>query len=204
MAAPRATGAPALADPADPHVLRGGPRDRLNRGLLWFLRTGIAVMLVVAIAVFYGRYHQTDEQAELVRYVEADIVALESIERPIVARIDALLGDKRLAPEDARKTLVDEVVPQLVRLRKLADAPLRSAKTAPVQALAREYLASVEGLIDACRTAVRVIDDPKLAEREGMQQVLAGFRNAAAQNQAWRAHVADETLRHKLRKGAVR
>jgi hypothetical protein len=155
------------------------------------MRLGIVVMLTITAAFLYKRYHQTDEQAELVRYVENDLPALDAVEAPIVGSMQALLESPRTRPEEARRILVDELMPRLVRLRNLADAPVRASKTKAVRELASEYRASIDEFIEACRTAVRVIDDPKLEARSGLAQVQAAFHRAAERSQAWRSHVAE-------------
>jgi hypothetical protein len=164
------------------------------------MRLGIVAMLSVTGAFLYTRYHQTDEQAELVRYVETDLPPLDAVEGPIVQSMQALLSSRDTKPEEARRVLVDELMPRLVRLRTLADAPLRASRTPAVKALASEYRATVEDFIDACRTAVRVIDDPKLDARDGLAQVQAAFHRAAERSQAWRGHVAQTSSNLRLLK----
>lgn len=166
-------------------------RVRVAQGFLWFMRIGILAMLAVAATLLYSRYHKSDEQVDLIRYVETDIPALDSVEAPLVARIQALLDEKRRTPEDVRRELTEELMPGLVRLRKLADAPLGAARTAPVQALASKYRGNVESLIDACRAVLRAIDDPKLDPKEGLAQVRRALYSAATNNQAWRRHVSE-------------
>ena len=187
-----------LRDPSAPIPTGGG--HVLNRGLLWFMRLGIVAMLTITAVVMYSRYHQTTEQVELVRYIENELPALDLYEGPIVARLQQLLADKGKSPEAARRELVDELMPALVRLRKLAEAPVRAATTPPVQQLAEEYRASVDAFIDACRTALHVIDDPKLDAQAGASQVQAAFARAAERSQAWRTHVAETTARLRLLK----
>lgn len=179
-----------LHDPLGPPPPQRSP---LHQGLLWGMRLGIVAMLSVSGAFLYTRYHQTPEQVELVRYVENDIPSLDAVERPIVSTMQSLLDSRTTRPEDARRILVDELMPQLIRLRKLAEAPVRASQTHAVQALAREYQGTVDEFIDACRTAVRVIDDPHLEARSGLAQVKAAFQRAAERSQSWRGHVAKTT-----------
>lgn len=162
------------------------------------MRIGIVAMLIATTVYLAGRDRPSDEQAEMIRYVEINIPALEHHEAPILARIEALLRDKTLRPEDARKQIADELVPALLRLRKVADGPFEAAKTQPVKQLAEEYRQTVEELINVCRTTVRVIDDPKLGEKEGYEQVLVALRRAVQKNRAWRDHVAQTTAQLKL------
>jgi len=167
-------------------------------GVLWFMRIGIVAMLAVAAALLYSRYHKSDEQVDLIRYVETDIPALDIVETPLVLRIQALLDEKQRRPEDVRRELTDELMPGLVRLRKISESPLQAARTPPVKALAREYHDNVESLIDACRAMLRAIDDPKLDPREGFRQVRTALQSAAEKNQAWRRHVAETRDRLRL------
>ncbi len=183
-----------------------GPRIHwVNHLLLWVMRTGIVAMIIISGVYLYLRDRPSAEQEEMIRYVEINIPALEYHEAPILSQIDGLLRDKSLRPESARKQLADEIMPALVRLRKVADGPVAAAKTPTVKQLAEEYRQSVEELINVCRTTIRVIDDPKMGEREGYQQVLDSLRRAIAQNRSWRDHVGETTDRLKLgkKKGAL-
>jgi hypothetical protein len=186
-----------------PRGVAAEPRPPLRvviaQGVLWFMRIGIIAMLAVVAALLYTRYHKSDEQLDLIRYVEADIPALSQVEAPLVSRIQVLLDEKHRKPEDVRRELVDELMPGLVRLRKLSEAPMQAARTPPVQALAKEYRDNVEALIDACRSVLRVIDDPKLDAQAGYMQVHAALRNAAEKSATWRRHVSE--TRDRLRLG---
>lgn len=186
-----------LRDPDGPPPRRYSP---LHKAMLWFMRLGIVAMLSVTGAFVYTRYHQTAEQVELVRYVEIDLPSLDGVERPIVQNMQTLLESRSTRPEDARRMLVDELMPQLIRLRKLADAPVRASQTPVVKALATEYRLTIDEFIEACRTAVRVIDDPQLQARAGLVQVQAAFQHAAERSQAWRSHVAETSAKLHLLK----
>lgn len=172
-------------------LLRRQRRARAAQGVLWFMRIGILAMLAIVATALYLRYHKSDEQVDLIRYVEVDLPALDAVEAPIVARIQSLFDEKRRQPEDVRRELSDELMPGLIRLRKNAEAPLNAARTAPVRALATEYRETIEALIEACRAALRVIDDPKMDPMEGMMQVRRALYSAAEKNQTWRRHVAE-------------
>lgn len=172
----------------------------LNKPLLWFMRLGIVAMLSTSGVYLYQRYHRSDEQTELMRYVEVDVPALDQVQAPIVRRIEGLLAARGLTAAEARRMLVDELTPDLVKLRRLAEAPLRASRTSEVTTLATEYRTIIEDLIDACRTAVRVIDDPKLGGAEGLTQVRTALRKAAERDRAWREHVAETTARLRLLK----
>jgi len=191
----------------NPELSPGTPTTRgryyLAKTFLWAMRIGIVIMLIVAGTLYYQRNHQTDEQTEIIRYVEIEIPVLLQAEAPILARIQELLHSRDLKPDEARKLFVEELMPELVRLRRVAEAPVRAAKTPLVKGLAEEYLAVLEELIAGCRTAIRVIDDPKLDAREGLEQVFAAFRKAAQRNLAWRRAVDAATdkvgLKHPAR-----
>jgi hypothetical protein len=171
----------------------------IAQGVLWFMRLGILAMVAVLAAFLYGRYHKSDEQLDLIRYVENDIPPLTGVESPIVERIQALFDEKNRKPEDVRREVTEELMPALVRLRKLAEAPLKAARTPPVTALAKEYLDNVEALIAASRAVLHAIDDPKLDPQQGFMQVHTAVRNAAEKSRAWRRHL--EATRDRLRLG---
>jgi hypothetical protein len=164
---------------------------KVAQGFLWFMRMGIVAMVAVLAMMFYSRYHQSDEQIDLIRYVENDIPSLDSVEGPIVLRIRALLEERQRKPEEVRRELADDLMPGLVRLRKLAESPLQAARTPIVKNLALEYKGNVEALIDACRAMLRAIDDPKLDARAGFAQVQSALHSAAEKNATWRRHVAE-------------
>ncbi|MFO0574898.1 MAG: hypothetical protein U1A78_12985 [Polyangia bacterium] len=190
---------PGPDDPGDELGLQRRPVN-LNRPLLWFMRLGIVAMLATSGVYLYQRYHRSDEQTELMRYVEVDVPALDQVQAPIVRRIESLLAARSLTAAEARRMLVDELTPDLVKLRRLAEAPLRASRTSEVTVLATEYRTIIEDLIDACRTAVRVIDDPKLGGAEGLAQVRTALRKAAERDHTWREHVAETTSRLRLLK----
>lgn len=171
---------------------------RAALALLWTLRLGILGMLAVGLSVLYHRHRTTPEQEELRRYIAVDAPLLRRAAAPIEERLAGVLADKRLAPEAVRKILVDEAIPGLLRVRELAGAPLAAARTAPVQALAREHLAVVDQLIDACRTAVRTIDDPRAGGPIAWGRVQQTFAEAARAQERWQQHVVEAAAEHKL------
>lgn len=196
-----------MNDPNLPIAPEGSLTPRVhwvNTLLLWFMRIGIVAMIIATGVYMSIRDKPSAEQEELIRYVEINIPALEYHETPILTQLDLLLRDKSLQPAEARKKLADELMPALVRLRKVADGPVDAAKTPAVRQLAEEYRQSVEELINVCRTTIRVIDDPKLSDREGYKQVLSSLRRAIEQNHKWRAHVAETTDRLQLAKGRLK
>lgn len=196
-----------MNDPNLPVAPEGSLTPRVhwvNTLLLWFMRIGIVAMIIATGVYMSIRDKPSADQEELIRYVEINIPALEYHETPILTQLDLLLRDKSLQPAEARKKLADELMPALVRLRKVADGPVDAAKTPAVRQLAEEYRQSVEELINVCRTTIRVIDDPKLSDREGYKQVLSSLRRAIEQNHKWRAHVAETTDRLQLAKGRLK
>ncbi len=196
-----------MNDPNLPVAPEGSLTPRVhwvNTLLLWFMRIGIVAMIIATGVYMSIRDKPSAEQEELIRYVEINIPALEYHETPILTQLDLLLRDKSLQPAEARKKLADELMPALVRLRKVADGPVDAAKTPAVRQLAEEYRQSVEELINVCRTTIRVIDDPRLSDREGYKQVLSSLRRAIEQNHKWRAHVAETTDRLQLAKGRLK
>lgn len=168
-----------------------------GEAVLWVLRLGILAMISVAVAVLYHRHHLTEEQQDLLRYVEVDLVVLRRQEDPIEAGLSAWLLDQHQSRERARQQLADEWIPALIRLRRQAEAPLQAARTPPVRALAREYQEVVAGLMDACRTAVRIID-AEGDQRAGYQQIREGFAAAAERSRAWEDHVKEVSRQLRL------
>ena len=57
---------------------------------------------------------------------------------------------------------------------------------------------STDQLIDACRTCVHVIDDPKLPDGAGLVQVRERFADVHRTLQAWDDHVRAACVRHRL------
>jgi hypothetical protein len=161
------------------------------------------VIRFVAIAVFaaglglaYHRLHRTPEQDALQQLVEVDLPKIRPAESAVNERIQRLGQAPGLKPEEARTLLVDDVIPRLVRLRKqVEELPRPEAET---RALLDEYLQVTDQLVDACRTCVRIIDDPKLSTGDGLLQVRRRFAQVEAAYQAWDRHVADACARHHL------
>lgn len=176
---------------SDEELARRRRRHRLSQGSLWFMRIGIIAMLAVIAVLWWRRNHQSDDQLDLIRYVEIDLPALSYVEAPVVERLNALFDEKTRKPEDVRRELADDLMPALIRLRKAAEAPQKGAKTDRVRVLADEYFAYVEALIAVGRTAIRVIDDSQMNPQEGFMQLRGSLRAAAEKNSAWRRHVHD-------------
>lgn len=174
--------------------------QHLRQGILWVMRLGILLMIAIALSALYHRYHLSPEQTELIRYVEVELPPLRRAEEPVGDRLAALLADRQSKAEVVRKQLVDELIPGFLRLRQMAEAPLRAAQTAPVQSLAREHLAVIDQYIDVCRTAVWVMDDAKLDPREALLRIGKALGAAAQRQRDFDAHLRATTKELKLAK----
>lgn len=182
-------------------------------GALWFMRLGILGMLAVILAVLWQRYHLSDDQQELARYIETEVPVLLRAEQPVLQRVADLLDGDFQPDEALRRGLQDDLMPQLIRLRKAAQAPRTAAKTRAVQVLADEYLATVERLIEVARTALDWIDQSQApppadlgaqpaakkpldsAQRSGARSidrhaVKLALHGAATARADWQEHVA--------------
>lgn len=178
------------APPAGP-PLRPTRAAYVGYAWLWVMRLGIMAMLAVALAVLLQRYRLTDEQKELVRYVEVDVSALARVEAPVFQRLEDLLsGDWQRGPL-LRQAIQDEVMPQLVQLRKSARVPREGAKARAVQVLADEYLEVVERLIDVGRAVLDAIDrdKPQGGIDAGRARVQQALYQAATVRASWKEHV---------------
>ena len=160
------------------------------------IRVAALVVLLVGAGFAYQRFHRTEEQQALTRLVEEDLPKISAPEREINARIERLGQAPGLKPDEARALLVDDVVPRLLRLRKqVAELPRPTPET---RALLDEYLRVTDELVDACRTCVHIIDDPKLSTGDGLLQVRKQFAAVHAAYQAWNQHLAEACARYKL------
>lgn len=156
----------------------------------------LAIGFVAGIALVVQRYRTTPEQDELVHYIELTVPWMRSRERPIeaqLARLDARPGP---SPEEARKLLVDEVIPALLKLKKLASD--YHPNTVEVRGLHEEYVRVTDRLIDAVRACVQVIDDPKLSTVESLTRVRKEFADVNAAYRTWDDHIAATCRRHRL------
>lgn len=176
-----------------------GRGPRIAFAALWALRIGILLLLTVALGLVYQRTHWTDEQEDLRRYVEVDTRALRHAEDPVFARLLEIVTSETLGAEARRRALVDEMFPALLRLRKLAEAPLGAGRTAPVRALCREYLEVIDGFIDACRAAIRALDDAALESGARSARIRQAFAAAAEKQRAWQEHVVATSRQLELR-----
>lgn len=165
----------------------------------WLGHALLAGSLVVGGTVAYRRVHRTDEQVELANYVERELPSLAPDEQAILDRIAQLFrpGGPR-SPEEARKVLVDDVIPRLIRLRKQASSI--QVSTPEARALRDEYLAWVDRLVDACRAGVRAIDDPRLPPAESLPLLRRRFADADEAQRRWREHLQAACARNRLLK----
>jgi hypothetical protein len=160
------------------------------------IRVAAFLALAAGLGFAYHRFHRTDEQQALTRLVQEELPKISGPENEINARIERLGQAPGLKPEEARSLLVQDVVPRLLRLRKqVAELPRPTPET---RALLDEYLRVTDELVDACRTCVRIIDDPKLSTGDGLAQVRKRFSAVHAAYRAWDLHLAEACARHKL------
>lgn len=156
------------------------------------------VLFAAACGLLVHRLRRTPEQQELTHYVQAEIPSLFSVEAPIDERIARLAKAPGLKPEEARSLLVDDVIPRLLGLRKQAEG--LQLRTDEARRLNLEYLTVIDQLIDACRTCVRVIEDPALPDGAGLVLVRERFADVHRALQTWDDHVRAACLRHRLAK----
>lgn len=164
----------------------------------WHRAIRVASLLVFAagVGLLIHRLDRTPEQKDLTHYVEVEVPALVALEAPIQERIDRLGRAPGLKPEEARTLLVDDVIPRLIKLRKAAgDARTDTPETRQLHA---EYLKVTDRLIEACRTSVRVIDDPKLSTSDGFKKVRDEFAAVRQAYVDWDEHVRQACVRHRL------
>jgi hypothetical protein len=160
------------------------------------IRIVAVIVFAAGVGVAYHRLHRTPEQQALRQLVEDDLPKIRPAESAIYQRLDRLWRAPGLKPEEARTLLVDDVIPRLVRLRKQVEE--LPAPESEVRALLAEYLSITDQLIDACRTCVRVIDDPKLSTKQGLDQVQRRFTIVHDAYLTWDHHVAEACARHGL------
>jgi hypothetical protein len=163
------------------------------------------IIRVASLAAFAGglgllmhRLQRTPEQVDLTRYVQVELPSLLSAERPIHERIERLGQAPGLKPEEARKLLVDDVIPRLLKLKKGIEQV--QTHTDETRALNGEYATVTDALIDACRNCVQVIDDPKVSTGEGWKRVRKQFADVQDAFQRWDEHVQAACVRNRLAK----
>jgi hypothetical protein len=164
---------------------------------IWILRvTRICILVAFAcgVGLLVHRLKRTPEQRDLTHFVEVDVPRLRAAEQPVFDKVQRL--DPKLTPEAARAVFVDEINPKLIALRKQAEG-LRS-ETKETRLLIDEYLQVTDRLIDACRAAVRAIDDPELPGGAGYLVVKEHFEEVDRARRRWDAHVRDACVQHRL------
>ncbi len=160
----------------------------------------IRVVLVLTIAGGAGlathRLRRSPEQVELAKYVERDLPSLLDDQHAIADSLDALMQARSLQPPLARKRLVDEITPRLVKLRRRAEA--LAPATVTVRQLAAQHLVVIDAWTEAARSALRAIDDPGISTEAGVATVRERLADAARADRAWRARVVTTCEHHRL------
>lgn len=163
---------------------------------LWLVRVACLGVFAAGIGLLVHRLDRSPEQRDLTRYVEVELPRLTALEQPIDAEVARLGQAPGLKPEAARKLLVDELIPSILKLRKTAEElPTATGET---RALSAGYVKVADRLLEACRASVRVIDDPKLSTKDGLARVRKGFADARAAREAWSADLEAACRRHHL------
>ena len=84
---------------------------------VWLIRGLTVTMLLVALGAFWKRCRPDPVQEELVRYATLTVPGyLDELAR-LHALLDRLAAPMGLLPDEARALLVDDVMPQLIRMR---------------------------------------------------------------------------------------
>ena len=168
--------------------------------MTWHRAIRLASLLAFAagLGLLVFKLQRSPEQQDLTHYVEVEVPAMLAAEQPIAERINRLGQAPGLKPFDARKLIVDEVIPRLLKLKKGVEQI--KTNTGETRQLNLEYLKVTDELIDACRKCVQVIDDPKLSTGDGLKAVRARFAEVRTAYQTWDAHVQEACVRHRLAK----
>jgi hypothetical protein len=168
---------------------------------MWHLHRAVRiaslVVFVAGLGLLAHRLRRTPDQEELRRYVEVELPRLRLSEYAIFALLSRLNEAPGLSAAEARVLLIDDLIPRLVRLRKQAEAPLAAAQLA-ARPLAKEYIEVVDQLVDACRTSVRVIDDPKMSTQDGAERSRNQFAAARRTYLTWQQRVEKTCILHRL------
>jgi hypothetical protein len=160
------------------------------------IRAALLLLVAGGIGLLSHRMRRSDEQLELTRYVERELPPLLEEEQAIADGIDAMLADKALPAAEARRRLVDDLVPRLVRLRRRAEALAPSTVT--VRQLGAGYLAVLDAWTEGARAAVRAIDDPQLTTAAAVASVRERLAEAARADREWRARLVQTCEHHRL------
>jgi len=166
----------------------------------WHRAIRVVCLLVFAggLGLLLHKLQRTPEQEDLTRYVQVAVPSLRLAEQPIHERIERLGQAPGLKPDEARKLLVDDVIPRLLRLKKsVAEVQTRTDET---RTLNGEYAQVTDAFIDACRACVQVIDDPKVSTGEGWKRVRKQFADVQDAFQRWDEHVQAACVRNRLAK----
>jgi hypothetical protein len=163
----------------------------------WAARVLFVVGAVGAVIFLLWRHKKTPEQIDLANYVERTLPWLRSREAPVEAEIAKLSGKGAPGPEAARKMLVDEIIPSLLKLKK--EATNFHPETKDVEELHLRYVAVTDRLIDACRACVRVIDDPKLSTADGVKTIRDEFAAVRTAYASWDTDLDALCKRHHIR-----
>ncbi len=155
----------------------------LPRPIVWFVRLASLAMVVTGVFIGWQKWHSTDEQDELVRYVEHQVPAYLERERAVYDRLAELEHEPGPSPPEARKLLVDDVIPKLIALKASARSVV--AKSGALKQVNEEYLAYLDRLIEACRVSVRSIDDPAVDGAAANKLIRQRFREAGEASQRW-------------------
>jgi hypothetical protein len=152
------------------------PVRRPPNPTVWLLRLLTVAMLCAALWGLWRRLRSDPAQEELARYATLTVPAYLDE----VARLHALmdrLSAPGLSPAQARTLLVDEAMPQLVRMRRRAEAVPVSSPA--VRAANAEYLAALDGYLSWDRAAVRAIDEPQGGDAQAEHQAIVALRRQA-------------------------
>ncbi len=160
------------------------------------LRAVLLLFIAGGIGLALHRLRRTEDQVELTRYVERDLPPLINEERDATDQLQALLAEKKLAAPAARKRLVDDITPRLVRLHRRAEA--LQPTTLTVRKLAAEYLAIVDAWTEASRTLLHAIDDPNITGEAGMLAVSERVADAVQQAKHFDEQVVRTCEQHRL------
>ena len=163
------------------------------------IRAVSVVLTLVAVAYYVYRSQLTPEQEELTRYVEVAVPRLQTTEARLDAQLRRLTQAPGLAAAPARALLIDEIIPDLLALR--AQVSEQKWQTGTVKQLVQRYDEVVLAQIEACRTAVRVIDDPTLDTKTATARVRDAFAHASVLRAAWKAQLAQSCRVNGLHSG---
>lgn len=161
------------------------------------VRAALLMLIAGGVGLAVHRLRRTEDQVELARYVERELPPLVSEERTASDQLAALLAEKALAAPVARKRIVDEITPRLVRLHRRAEA--LQPTTLTVRSLAAEYLTVVDAWTEAARTLLHAIDDPQVSGEAGLLAVRERLADAAQRSRHFSEAVVRTCALHRLK-----